>query len=110
MKFKNIVVNLMDTCPEDCQRFQIKKEVASCGTESTTVYTCEHNSECASKNRITYEDIYNEFCKKFPNVEVEDYRPADPFLVPQLTRDIPNAIVVWFKDGNKAVYIAKEEK
>jgi hypothetical protein len=31
-------------------------------------------------------------------------------FVPQLMRGIPNAIVVWLKDGSKVVYIAKEEK
>jgi hypothetical protein len=27
--------------------------------------------------------------------------------IPQLLRGIPNAIVVWLKDGSKVVYIAK---
>lgn len=58
----------------------------------------------------TYKDIYNEFCEKFPNAEAEDYRPADPMFVSQLMRGIQNAIVVWLKDGSKAIYIAKEEK
>jgi hypothetical protein len=107
MKYRNIVVNLMDSCPEDCPKFQIKEEVASCGTESAAIYTCKHKSKCATKNHITYEDIYNEFCDKFPNAEVEDYRPADPMYIPQLLRGIPNAIVVWLKDGSKVVYIAK---
>lgn len=57
----------------------------------------------------TYGDIYNEFCEKFPNAEVEDYRPADPMYIPQLMRGIPYGIIVWLKDGNKVIYIAKEE-
>lgn len=56
---------------------------------------------------MTYEEIYEEFCNKFPNAEIEDYRPADPMFVPQLMRGIPNAIIVWFKDGSKVVYIAR---
>jgi len=56
---------------------------------------------------MTYGDIYNEFCKKFSNAEVEDYRPAVEMYIPQLVRGIPNAIIVWLKDGSKIIYIAK---
>lgn len=56
---------------------------------------------------MTYEEIYEEFCNKFPNAEIEDYRPADPMFIPQLMRDISNAIIVWLKDGSKVVYIAE---
>ena len=58
---------------------------------------------------MTYGDIYNEFCKKFPNVEIEDYRPAIKIHIPQLSRGIPNAIFVWLKDGSKVIYIAESE-
>lgn len=58
----------------------------------------------------TYGDIYNEFCDKFPNVEVEDYRPADPMYVHQLMRGIPYGIIVWLKDGSEVVYIAGSEE
>ena len=58
----------------------------------------------------TYGDIYNEFCNKFPNAEVEDYRPADPMYIPQLLRGIPYAILVWLKDGSKIVYISESEE
>ena len=57
----------------------------------------------------TYEDIYNEFCGKFPLAEVEDYRPAAPMHIPQLMRGISNAIIVWLKDGTKVIYIAESE-
>lgn len=57
---------------------------------------------------MTYEEIYEEFCNKFPNVEIEDYRPADPIFMPQLTRGIPKAIIVWLKDGSKVIYIASK--
>lgn len=56
---------------------------------------------------MTYEEIYEEFCNKFPNAEIEDYRPADLMFIPQLMRGIPNAIIVWLKDGSKVVYIAE---
>lgn len=59
---------------------------------------------------MTYGDIYNEFCNKFPNAEVKDYRPADPMFVPQLMRGIPYGIIVWLKDGSKVVYIAESEE
>ena len=55
---------------------------------------------------MTYEEIYEEFCNKFPNIEREDYRPADPMFIPQLKQGIPNAIIVWLKDGSKVIVIA----
>ena len=58
----------------------------------------------------TYEDIYNEFCDKFPLAEIEDYRPAVKMHVPQLLKGIPNAIIVWLKDGAKVIYIAESEE
>ena len=58
----------------------------------------------------TYEDIYKEFYDKFPNAEVEDYRPAVGLYIPQLLEAIPNAIIVWLKDGTKIIYISKEDK
>lgn len=55
---------------------------------------------------MTYNDIYNEFCKKFPNAEIEDYRPAAQMYLPQLQQGISNAIIVWLKDGSKVIYIS----
>lgn len=69
----------------------------------------ESNSENSNKF-MTYSDIYDEFCKKFPNTEVSDYRPAYPQYLPSLVKPIPYAIVVWLKDGSKMVYIAEEVK
>ena len=58
----------------------------------------------------TYHDIYREFSKKFPNYEVDDYRPADLSLVlKEVNCTIPNAIIVWLKNGEKLVYVSKEE-
>lgn len=59
---------------------------------------------------MTYNDIYEEFCKKFPNIEVKDYRPAVPLHIPQLLEGIPYAIIIWLKDGSTIVYIAKREE
>lgn len=59
---------------------------------------------------MTYGDIYNEFCKKFPNAGAEDYRPACGMYIPQLSWSIPNAIIVWLKDGSRVIYIAKSEE
>ena len=59
---------------------------------------------------MTYEDIYNEFCKKFPNVEVKDYSPAVELYIPQLSRGIPNAIIVWLKDESIVIYIAERKE
>ena len=59
---------------------------------------------------MTYGDIYEEFCNKFPNAEVEDYRPAVQMHVEQLNVGIPNAIIVWLKDGSKVIYISEVKK
>lgn len=58
---------------------------------------------------MTYRDIYDEFCKKFPNAEVDDYRPAVEMHIPQLSRYIPNAIIAWLKDGSKVIYISENK-
>ena len=58
---------------------------------------------------MTYREIYEEFCEKFPNAEVEDYRPANTMFIPQLLRDIPNGIIVWLKDKSKVIYIVESE-
>ena len=56
---------------------------------------------------MTYGDIYDEFSKKFPNIEIEDYRPAIPMHIPQLLKGIPYAIIVWLRDGSKVIYISE---
>lgn len=59
----------------------------------------------------TYGDIYDEFCDKFPNAEVLDYRPAVSMHIPELkTGCIPYAIIVWLKDGSEVIYKSKEEE
>lgn len=57
---------------------------------------------------MTYGDIFEEFCIRFPDANVEDYRPADPMFIPQLSRGIPNAIIVWLKNGSKVIYVAEK--
>ena len=60
----------------------------------------------------TYEDIYNEFCDKFPTADVLDYRPAVSMHIPELKygTGIPYAIIVWLKDGSEVIYKSKEEE
>lgn len=62
------------------------------------------------EDKMTYGMIYDEFCKKFPNAGVDDYRPAFPLYLPRLVKPIPNAIIVWLKDGSKMVYIEESEE
>lgn len=82
-------------------------------TKQDGLHLCFRKSHVKSikkaRDKMTYEEIYEEFCNKFPNAEIEDYRPADPMFIPQLLRGIPNAIIVWFKDKSKVVYIAESE-
>lgn len=66
-------------------------------------------AEEGEKDKMIWGDLYDEFCEKFPNADVEDYRPAVELHIPQLARGIPNAIIVWLKDGSKVIYIAKSE-
>jgi hypothetical protein len=58
----------------------------------------------------TYGDIYDEFYNKFPNADVEDYRPASATYIQQLMGMIQNSIVIWFKDGSRVIYIAESEE
>ena len=37
--------------------------------------------------------------------EIEDYRPASKLFIEQLEKDIPNAIIIWLKSGEKIVFI-----
>lgn len=50
---------------------------------------------------ITWDDLYDEFCKKFPN------------LCKNAVRYVPNgymSIIVYFKDGSKAVYDSSTQR
>ena len=53
-----------------------------------------------------YSALYNkalcELCLTYN--EVEDYRPADPFFIPELKQPIPGAIIIWLKNGSKIIY------
>lgn len=69
-----------------------------------------YKEEKIIKKAMTYGEIYDEFCKKFPNAEVSDYRPAMPQYLPRLVKPIPYGIVVWLKDGSSMIYIAEEAK
>lgn len=97
-------------------------DVGSCN-ECKSRGMCEYEPEAGQMTRfncpfykeeriskMTYGDIYYQFCKKFPNSEVSDFRPAIPTYMPSLENGIPNAIIVWLKDGSKVVYIAESEE
>lgn len=57
---------------------------------------------------MTYGEIFNEFSSKFPNLTVDDMRPATEFYVPELKgcKAISNAIIVWLKDNSRIIYIS----
>lgn len=58
----------------------------------------------AVKKQQTYSDLYNEFLvntKTDPSI-IDNYRPCYP---PYYERAIPNAILVWLKDGTKMIYV-----
>lgn len=61
--------------------------------------------------KMTYGEIYNEALWRLclDHEEVEDYRPASKLFIPELERDIPNAIIIWLKDGSKVIYIERSE-
>ena len=73
----------------------LKALECNCGTDET---------DC--RQDITFGDIYKEFLNKCNCPEqIMDYRPCvEMFDVPF----IPNAILIWFKDGSKEIYISKE--
>lgn len=60
---------------------------------------------------MTYEEIYKQFKDKCNiDEDIDDYRPAYGMYIDGLEdcEWIPNAIIVWLKDGTKIIYIAKE--
>lgn len=68
-----------------------------------------HNYKGEIKKPITYGEIYEIFCKEFPDVKVTDYRPAAPMYVPELTSIVPGGIILWLEDGSRLIYILKKE-
>lgn len=60
---------------------------------------------------MTYGEIIAEFSRKFPNLAVDDMRPATEFYVPELLgcKMIPNAIVVWLNDHSRIIYISEKD-
>ena len=104
---------------------QVLKDIQSTGCCNTCKIRtmCEYEPETGQMARyncpfykgerehiMTYGDIYKQFCKKFPNAEVSDYRQALPQYLPQLVKPIPYAIIVWLKDGSTMIYIAESEE
>ena len=58
---------------------------------------------------MTYNEIYKSAIKNLSiDVQnIEDYRPASPLFIPELKEQIPNAIIIWLKSGEKIIYIEK---
>lgn len=56
---------------------------------------------------MTYGEIYDKALNKLhlECEEVEDYRPACKMHIPELEIALPNAIIIWLKDGSKVIYI-----
>lgn len=56
---------------------------------------------------MTYVELYNKALCVLCLIddEVDDYRPADPFFIPELKQPIPNGIIIWLKSGIKVIYI-----
>lgn len=84
--------------------FPVKQVGLVFGTYDLVFCIKESNKEV---KKMTYGEIYEEFCNKFSNAEVDDYRPAAPLYVDELNTSIPNAIVVWLKDGSKIIYVSE---
>lgn len=64
------------------------------------------------QTKMTYGEIYNKaLCKLCLTCdEVEDYRPAVELYIPELKSEIPNAIIIWLKAGEKVIFIDKALK
>lgn len=60
---------------------------------------------------MTYEELYNKAIKtlNLDENKIEDWRPASQLFIEQIHRQIPNAIIIWLKDGNQVIFIDKSE-
>lgn len=60
---------------------------------------------------MTYGELYEKaLCKLcLEHSEVEDYRPCSEMFISELSRQIPNAIIIWLKTGEKVIFIDNEE-
>lgn len=56
---------------------------------------------------MTYDEMYDKALRELhlEREEIEDYRPASKIHIPELERDIPNAIIIWLKNGSKIIHI-----
>lgn len=62
--------------------------------------------------KMTINDIYQEAIKELhlKYEEVEDFRPASPLYITELSKQIPAGIIIWLKSGNKLIYICDINK
>lgn len=60
---------------------------------------------------MTYEELYEKaLCKlSLKCSDVEDYRPCSEMFISELKRQIPNAIIIWLRTGEKVIFIDKKE-
>ena len=70
----------------------------------------------SQRGRMTYEEIYEKAISIIGRENVSDYRPAmyegrlnGMFDFPKPT-SVPNAIMIWLKNGDRIVYRAVEPK
>ena len=61
---------------------------------------------------MTYKELYSTaICKLcLDQSEIDDYRPASELFIKELKTQIPNAIVIWLKTGEKVIYIDKADR
>lgn len=55
---------------------------------------------------MTWGEIYKQFLKKYPKIKAIDYRPYDPFYLPEKI----TGIIMWLKNGDTIVYIPKKQE
>lgn len=61
---------------------------------------------------MTYGELYDKALNKLhlECEKVEDYRPACKMHIPELETALPNAIIIWLKDGSKVIYIEPDKE
>ena len=56
---------------------------------------------------MTYGELFDKAIKTL-NLDkdiIEDYRPASPMFIDQLSSQIPSAIIIWLKTGDQIIFI-----
>lgn len=60
---------------------------------------------------MTYEELYKKALRRLriKDSDVQDYRPVCKLYIPEITKTMPNAIIIWFKTGEKIIFIDKKK-